>query len=72
MPRKYYVPFAYERYGRIEVEADNIKDAFKKAEEKLANMSLQEMEESAQYLSDSEEIDTDGLVYDENGNTVEE
>lgn len=28
-----YVPFAYEKYGRIEVDADSREEAVKKAEE---------------------------------------
>jgi hypothetical protein len=30
---KMYVPFAYEKYGRIEVDADSREEAVKKAEE---------------------------------------
>ena len=30
---KMYVPFAYEKYGRIEVDADSREVAVKKAEE---------------------------------------
>lgn len=30
---KMYVPFAYEQYGRIEVDADSREEAVKKAEE---------------------------------------
>ena len=30
---KMYVPFAYEKYGRIEVDADSREEAAKKAEE---------------------------------------
>lgn len=30
---KMYVPFAYEKYGRIEVDADAREEAVKKAEE---------------------------------------
>lgn len=30
---KMYVPFTYEKYGRIEVDADSREEAVKKAEE---------------------------------------
>lgn len=30
---KMYVPFAYEKYGRIEVDSDSREEAVKKAEE---------------------------------------
>lgn len=30
---KMYVPFAYEKYGRIEVDAESREEAVKKAEE---------------------------------------
>ncbi len=64
----YQIPFAYERYGRIEVEAGTLDEAFEKAEEKLAGMSVAEMEDVSEYLLDSEKIDRDGIVLDENGN----
>ena len=30
---KMYIPFVYEKYGRIEVDADSREEAVKKAEE---------------------------------------
>ena len=36
---KMYVPFCYEKAGRIEVEADSIKEAQEKAEDILEGMS---------------------------------
>lgn len=66
----YQVPFGYEMYGRIEVEADTPEEAFKKAEEKLEKMSVAEMADNASFLEDSEEIDTDGVIIDENGNAI--
>ena len=69
---EYYVPFAYQKYGRIPVEANSVKEAREKAEEKLKGMGLEEMESYAEYLSDSEEIDEEGVVLDEEGNVVSE
>ena len=54
---KMYVPFAYEKYGRIEVDADSKEKALKKAEELLDCMSVSDMEASSDYFQDREEID---------------
>lgn len=62
----YKVPFAYERYGYIDVEADSEEEAAEKAEEKLEELSLAEMESLSDYLPDSEEIDADGILCKEN------
>ena len=62
MSKTYEIPFAYEMYGRIEVEAESLDEAYKKAEEELDRMTLSEMEAQAEYLPDSEEIDTDGNI----------
>ena len=61
----YDVPFAYEMYGRITVEASSKEEAIKIAEEKLDTMTTQEMAENAEYLSDSEEIDEEGVFYED-------
>lgn len=68
----YNVPFAYEMYGRVLVEAKSLSEAFDKAKDQIKCMSATEMAAHAEYLSDSEEIDEDGLVIDENGNIVNE
>ena len=62
MSKTYEIPFAYEKYGRIEVKAESLEDAYRKAEEKLDGMTLSEMEALTEYLPDSEEIDTEGYV----------
>ena len=64
---KMYVPFSYKYYGMIEVDAESKEEAFTKAEELLDRMSVSDMEDSSDYLQDSEEIDTEGVVLDENG-----
>ena len=68
----YNVPFAYEMYGRIPVEAKSLPEAFDKAKDQIKRMSATEMATQAEYLLDSEEIDEEGLVIDENGNIVNE
>ena len=70
--KSYGIPFAYEMYGRIYVEANSKEEAFEKAQEKLDNMTVKEMEENSEYLSDSEEIDEEGEIIDENGNIIED
>ncbi len=58
----YLVPFAYERYGRIRVEAASEAEAIRKAEEELANISLMDLDRLSDYLDDSLEIDEAGPV----------
>lgn len=66
----YRVPFAYEKYGRIEVTAISKREAVKKAEAKLDEMSVQELEKLSSYLDDSAEIDYDGIIKDKDGNIL--
>lgn len=64
----YDVPFAYEMYGRITVKASSKEEAIKIAEERLSEMSTQEMAECAEYISDSDEpvrIDEEGVFYED-------
>ncbi|MBO5551450.1 MAG: hypothetical protein J5966_05775 [Lachnospiraceae bacterium] len=72
MGKIYNIPFAYEKYGRIEVTADSVEEAVSIAEEMLSRMSVSEMEELAEYLADSEEIDHEGVITDASGNPVDE
>ena len=67
----YRIPYAFEMYGRVEVEADSLDKAYKKATDELVNMSITDLVASADYLEDSLELDEEGLVFDENGNIVE-
>ena len=67
---KYRIPFGYERYGFLFVEAGSVRDAYEKAEEKIHGMSESEMMEMTSYLEDSENIDYEGAVYDGDGNIV--
>lgn len=69
---KYYIPFAYQKYGRVFVEANNIKQAKEKAINKLKSMSVLSLDFLSEYLEDSLELDEDGLIFDENKNIVEE
>ena len=68
---KMHVPFAYQKYGRIEVEADSREEAINKAEKLLEDMSVSDMESLSDYLQNSEEIDEEGLVLDENDNIID-
>ena len=52
-------------YGRVEIEADSPDDAFRIAENSINDLPLPT---DADYLEDSFEIDTDGIIIDENGN----
>ena len=67
----YGIPYAFEMYGRVEVEADSLDKAYKKAADELVNMSITDLVANADYLEDSLELDEEGLVLDENGNIVE-
>ena len=68
---KYYVPFTYEKGGKIEVEAASPKEAMKAAEKKLDKMSWKDCGALAECIDDSAMIDYEGIVYDENGSVVE-
>lgn len=67
----YRIPYAFQMYGRIEVEADSLEKAIRKADNELVNMSVVDLVANADYLEDSLEIDEEGLVLDKNGNIVE-
>ena len=69
---KMYVPFYYEKCGRIEVEANNIKEAQEKAQAILNEMSWKDCGRLAECVDDSAVIDYDGLVLDENQNIIDE
>ena len=71
MKKTYSIPFAYEKYGRIEVEADSLEAAYDAAEKELEKMDISEMDASSSYSDDSAEIDREGLVLDGNGNIIE-
>ena len=61
--KEYEIPFGYQKYGRIPVEADSLEEAFAKAEARLEGMTLEEMEGCAEFLPCSEEIDREGVAY---------
>lgn len=67
-----YVPFVYEKSGRIEVEADTIKEAQRKANDILDEMSWKDCGRLAECVDDSAQIDYDGIVLDESNNIIEE
>ena len=69
---KMYVPFVYEKSGRIEVEADTIKEAHHKANDILDEMSWKDCGRLAECVDDSAQIDYDGIVLDKNNNIIEE
>lgn len=67
----YRIPYAFEMYGRVEVEANSLDEAYEKADDELINMSITDLIANADYLEDSLEVDGEGIVLDENGNIVE-
>lgn len=69
---KMYVPFYYEKCGKIEVEAGSAKEALKKAQDILDEMSWKDCGRLAECVDDSAQIDYDGIIYDENRNIVED
>lgn len=68
---KMYVPFNYEKAGRIEVEADTIEEAQRKANDILDEMSWKDCGRLAECVDDSAQIDYDGIILDESNNIVE-
>lgn len=68
---KMYVPFYYEKMGRIEVEADSVREAQEKAQNVLDEMSWKDCGRLAECVDDSAQIDYDGIILDGNQNIVE-
>lgn len=68
---KMYVPFCYEKMGRIEVEANSVEEARGKAQDILDEMSWKDCGRLAECVDDSAQIDYDGIILDENQNIVE-
>lgn len=68
---KMYVPFCYEKMGRIEVEANSVREAQEKAQDILDEMSWKDCGRLAECVDDSAQIDYDGIILDENQNIVE-
>ena len=68
---KMYVPFLYEKAGRIEVEAASVQEAQGKAQDILDGMSWKDCGRLAECVDDSAQIDYDGVVLDENQNIIE-
>ena len=62
---KYLVPVVWQMYGRVEIEASSPEEALKIAQEKT-DIPLP----TGFYLEDSFEVDTDGIIMDEDGNVV--
>lgn len=58
--KRYKVPFYYESYGYISVEADTPEEAVKLAKKRLKEMDAEEMRELTAYLDQSESIDEEG------------
>ena len=56
---KMYVPFYYEKCGKIKVEASNIKEAQEKAQAILDEMSWKDCGRLAECVEDSAVIDYD-------------
>ena len=63
----YKIPFSYERYGYIPVDAKNEDEAYNKAEKILTEMTVAEMDRYADYLPESEAIDREGDTLTETG-----
>lgn len=58
----YSIPYAFEMYGRLNIEADSLEEAYKKAEDELVNIPLTDMLQNTSYLDDSLEVDREGNV----------
>lgn len=68
---KMYVPFYYEKSGRIPVEADSAREALEKAQEIFDKMSWKDLGRVSECVDDSAQIDYDGIILDENQDIVE-
>lgn len=68
---KMYVPFYYEKSGRIAVDANTTDEAREKAQDILDKMSWKDCGRLAECVDDSAQIDYDGVIFDENQNIIE-
>ena len=68
---KMYVPFYYEKSGRIAVDADTTDEAREKAQDILDKMSWKDCGRLAECVDDSAQIDYDGVIFDENQSIIE-
>ncbi len=59
---KWKVPIAYERYGYLTVDADSREEAIAAGNKILEDMTEKDMEAATEYLSDSEEVDVEGVA----------
>lgn len=69
---KMYVPFYYEKSGRIAVDADTTDEAREKAQDILDKMSWKDCGRLAECVDDSAQIDREGVIFDENQNIVKD
>lgn len=78
----YRIPYTFQMFGRIEVEAENLTEAYHKADNELTDMSTSDLLIGSNYIDGSLEIYDDGIltraleiddgiVLDENENIVE-
>lgn len=71
MEKTYYIPIAYEKCGRIPIEAETLEEAWAKAEDDIHNVPLNVLDEYCEYLDESEEVDHDAFALDEHGHITE-
>ena len=62
----YRIPYTFNMRGKVEVEADSLEEAIKKAENELIDWEVFELIEHADYIEDTLDLDRD-----ENGNIEE-
>ena len=60
---EFEIPFCYQMKGMLPVKAFSYEEAVRMANEKLAGMSVSDMNDFATYLEDSEEVDEEGIYY---------
>ena len=63
----YQIPVVYSMYGRVDIEANSVEEAFEYANDHVDDLPLPE---NGDYLDGSYEIDDNGVVLDENGNVI--
>lgn len=70
--KTYQIPFSYKRYGRITVKATSIADAYNRARDKFAKITVSQMAEMTTYLPYSNAIELGDTVINENGHIINE
>ena len=67
---RYQIPYTWQKYGMIPVDAESLEEAKRKAREWLEGCSVADMDDTSDYLENSEELYEEGFAEDGDGNLL--